>query len=236
MTAHRAMHLVSRLPVLLAAFLAAAPQHALGDDFPWLDTLDAGGNVQASGTKLIALPLDLHRLDRDDGSPSTATIAVHGWNSAGYEWIYLLKALDDAESSTWFWRWDWNGCPGTAADALSERLSQAPFTDLDRIRLIGHSYGGVLVTVSAERWQGSVPLDVHAIAAPLAGVGDRCPYQTTVNAAAQGRLPRVAHPPSTRRRLPQHAGRPTGDRATGVERHAFARDLQRPAPWAQLVG
>lgn len=178
MTAHRAMHLVSRLPVLLAAFLAAAPQHALGDDFPWLDTLDAGGNVQASGTKLIALPLDLHRLDRDDGSPSTATIAVHGWNSAGYEWIYLLKALDDAESSTWFWRWDWNGCPGTAADALSERLSQAPFTDLDRIRLIGHSYGGVLVTVSAERWQGSVPLDVHAIAAPLAGVGDRCPYQT----------------------------------------------------------
>ena len=147
MTAHRAMHLVSRLPVLLAAFLAAAPQHALGDDFPWLDTLDAGGNVQASGTKLIALPLDLHRLDRDDGSPSTATIAVHG-------------------------------CPGTAADALSERLSQAPFTDLDRIRLIGHSYGGVLVTVSAERWQGSVPLDVHAIAAPLAGVGDRCPYQT----------------------------------------------------------
>ena len=176
MTTHRPMRL--GLPVFLAAFLAATAQHSLGNDFPWLDSLDAGDGVRTSGTQLMALPMDLHRLDRDDGSPSTATIAVHGWNSAGYEWIHLLKALDDAESSTWFWRWDWDGCPGAAGDALNERLSQAPFTDLDRIRLIGHSYGGVLVTVSVERWQGSVPLEVHAIAAPLAGVGDRCPYRT----------------------------------------------------------
>ena len=61
---------------------------------------------------------------------------------------------------------------------MNERLSQAPFPDLDRVRLIGHSYGGVLVAASAERWQGSVPLEVHAIAAPLAGVGERCPYRT----------------------------------------------------------
>lgn len=176
MTAHGTMRL--GLPVFLAAFLAPAAQHALGNDFPWLDTLDAGDDVRTSGTQLMALPMDLHRLDRDEGSPSTATIAVHGWNSAGYEWIYLLKALDDVESSIWFWRWDWNGCPGTAADALNERLSQAPFTELHSIRLIGHSYGGVLVTASAERWQGSVPLEVHAIAAPLAGVGERCPYRT----------------------------------------------------------
>jgi len=177
MTGQRAMHLMSRFPVVLAALLAAATQHAFGDDFPWLDTLDAGDDVRASGARLIALPLDLHRLDRDDGSPSTATITVHGWNSAGYEWVHLLKTIDDAESSTWFWRWDWNGCPGTAAAALNERLSQAPFTELDRIRLLGHSYGGVLVAAAAERWHGSAPLEVHAIAAPLAGVGDRCPYR-----------------------------------------------------------
>lgn len=178
MTGQRAMHLMSRLPVVLAALLAAATQHAIGDDFPWLDTLDAGDDVRASGAQLIALPLDLHRLDRDDGSPSTATITVHGWSSAGYEWVHLLKTIDDAESSTWFWRWDWNGCPGAAAEALNERLSQAPFTELDRIRLIGHSYGGVLVAAAAERWQGSAPLEVHAVAAPLAGVGGRCPYRT----------------------------------------------------------
>ncbi len=178
MTGQRAMHSMSRLPVVLAALLAAATQQAFGDDFPWLDTLDASDDVRASGAQLIALPLDLHRLDRDDGSPNTATISVHGWNSAGYEWVHLLKTIDDAQSSTWFWRWDWNGCPGTAADALNERLSQAPFTELDRIRLIGHSYGGVLVAAAAGRWQGSVPLEGHAIAAPLAGVGDRCPYRT----------------------------------------------------------
>lgn len=170
------MRSMSRLGVF-AALLAVAAQ-ALADGFPWLDTLDAGDDVRASGARLIALPLNLHRLDRDDGSPTTATIAVHGWNSEGYEWIYLLTALDDAESSTWFWRWDWNGCPGAAAGALNERLAMAPFTELDRIRLVGHSYGGVLVAAAAERWQGSASLEVHAIAAPLAGVGDRCPYRT----------------------------------------------------------
>ena len=178
MTWHRPMRSICRLGVFATLLLAFAAHQALADGFPWLDTLDSGDEVRASGTRLIALPLDLHRLDRDDGSPTTATIAVHGWNSAGYEWVYLLKTLDEAESSTWFWRWDWNGCPGQAAHALNERLSTAPFTELERIRLIGHSYGGVLVAAAAERWQGTVPLEVHAIAAPLAGVGDRCPYRT----------------------------------------------------------
>jgi len=178
MTGCWATQTMCRSAIVFAALLGAVAPQALADGFPWLDTLEAGDDVRASGTRLIALPLDLHRLDRDDGSSTTATIAVHGWNSAGYEWVYLLKALDDAESSTWFWRWDWNGCPGPAADALNERLATAPFAELERIRLIGHSYGGVLVAATAERWQGSVPLEVHTIAAPLAGVGDRCPYRT----------------------------------------------------------
>lgn len=167
------------LGALLGILLVAASRCALADGFPWLDTLDARDDVRASGARLIALPLNsLHRLDRHAGQPSTATVAVHGWNSSGYEWVHLLKTLDNADSSTWFWRWDWNGCPGVAADALIERLAVAPFADLDQIRLVGHSYGGVLVAAAAARWQGSATLDVHAIAAPLAGVGERCPYRT----------------------------------------------------------
>ena len=174
----RNTHAQLALAALVALLVLCVPL-AADDSFPWLDTLDSGADVKASGAKLIALPMDLHRLDRDDGTVGKiANIAVHGWNSSGYEWIHLLKTLDDTDSSTWFWRWDWNGCPGSTADALSERLSQAPFTQVDRIRVLGHSYGGVLVAKAAERWPGSTPMEAHAIAAPLAGVGDRCPYET----------------------------------------------------------
>ena len=160
--------------ILLAALLTLS---ASADAFPWLDTLDTD-DVRATGARLIALPMDLHRLDRDDGTPTTATIAVHGWNSAGYEWVHLLKSLETDDSSIWFWRWDWNGCPGPAADALNARLAQAPFTAFERIRLVGHSYGGVLVATAAARWQGPATLEAHAVAAPLAGVGERCAYRT----------------------------------------------------------
>ena len=139
----------------LAVLLFLCVPLAADDSFPWLDMLDSGVDVKASGAKLIALPMGLHRLDRDDGTAGKiANIAVHGWNSGGYEWVHLLKTLDDTNSSTWFWRWDWNGCPGSTADALRERLSQAPFTQVDRIRVLGHSYGGVLVAKAAERWPG----------------------------------------------------------------------------------
>lgn len=158
----------------LVALLVAAP--ALGDGFPWLDTLDAGGEVRASGSRLMALPHGLHRLDRDGGE--TVTVAVHGWRSEGYEWVHLLKSLDGAETSVWFYRWDWNGCPGPAAAALVERLGEAPFRDMARVRVVGHSYGGVLAAAAAAQWPGTVELEVHAIAAPLAGVGERCEYRT----------------------------------------------------------
>ena len=163
------------LGTVLAVLLAVG---AAADGFPWLDTLDAGADVRDAGAKLIALPLGLHRLDRDDGTPTAATIAVHGWNSSGYEWVHLLKTLDAGDASIWFWRWDWNGCPGGAAEALNARLAEAPFNALQRIRVIGHSYGGVLVAVATARWQSTVPVEAHAIAAPLAGLTDRCPYRT----------------------------------------------------------
>ena len=165
-------------PVLSSLALLAF-EFAAADGFPWLDTLDAGDEVMASGTRLMELPLGLHRLDRDAAeTDATVNIAVHGWNSRGYEWVHLVKSLDGPASSIWFLRWNWDECPGAAAQALNRQLSEAPFAHAEGIRLIGHSYGGVLVATAAEQWQGAVPLEAHTIAAPLAGVGDRCPYKT----------------------------------------------------------
>ena len=81
----RNTHAQLALAALVALLVLCVPL-AADDSFPWLDTLDSGADVKASGAKLIALPMDLHRLDRDDGTVGKiANIAVHGWNSSGYE-------------------------------------------------------------------------------------------------------------------------------------------------------
>ena len=168
-----------RVGIVIVASLAFSAISVPADDgYPWLDSLRAEEDVREAGARLIALPEDLHRLDQRGDSPGRATVAAHGWNSAGYEWVHLLANLDNADTSTWFWRWDWNGCPSEPAQALIDRLAEAPFDGMERIRLIGHSYGGVLVTIAAERWRGGNTLEVHAIAAPLVGVGDRCAYRS----------------------------------------------------------
>ena len=42
---------------------------------------------------------------------------------------------------------------------------------LNRVELIGHSYGGLLVTDFLKSWDIEVPLQIHSIAAPLKGLG-----------------------------------------------------------------
>ena len=173
-TTGRAARLAAAVVALASIACAAA------DDFPWLDALDAGSGVKESGERLIALPHGLHALEPDSESAALVSVAVHGWASRGYEWVYPMQTLnvsDDENTAMWFYRWNDKGCPGPAAAALIKLLGEARFAG-KRLRLIGHSYGGVLVAMAAQLWATAEPLEVHAVAAPLAGVGSRCSYET----------------------------------------------------------
>ncbi|MBD3648408.1 MAG: alpha/beta hydrolase [Pseudomonadales bacterium] len=165
--------------VLLGVALVASCD--AGDlPYPRLHDLDAGDGVKSSGERLMDLPVGLHALEDDVTEPKIMLIGVHGYASEGYEWIYPLQTLDDNTTTTWFYRWNYNGCPGEPAEALRAAIEEnvTKFPTIETVRVIGHSYGGVLVSYLIET-DANTPLDIHAVAAPLAGmagIGQRCDY------------------------------------------------------------
>ncbi|MCB9527657.1 MAG: alpha/beta hydrolase [Myxococcales bacterium] len=103
-----------------------------------------------------------------DATTAPVLVAVHGFASEGAEWVAPLARLDAPD--TRFYRWDWLTCPAPAADALVAALTAlAAEPGVDRIRVVGHSYGGLVAALAARRYPGPDPLEVHVVAAPLAG-------------------------------------------------------------------
>lgn len=147
-----------------------------------LDQLPAGDDAKASGVRLMALPFGLHRLDTATPAPTHAIIGVHGFESEGYEWIQPLRTLGgDAETEVWFYRWDFEQCPEPMADALGQAIDGllAAEPQLASLRLMAHSYGGVVTALAASRYRGRVPLVVDIVASPLAGhpgMSRQCSY------------------------------------------------------------
>lgn len=157
------------LVTLLVSILAACKEEPA--PYPWLDELSAE-EARSSGKRLIGLAEGLHLLERDVGSAREMLIGIHGYDSRGYEWVYPLKTIDNTETATYFFRWDWNSCADTSAVALTEEigvlLQQAP--GIEVVRLVGHSYGGLLVAAIADSWPYDTPVEIHAVASPLAGM------------------------------------------------------------------
>ena len=161
----------------LLASLAYGDQ---GEEHPWLDSLDPGEGYKESGAKLIRLDFGLNPLERFNGKEKILLISVHGSQSEGYEWIYPLQTLDTEKSATFFYRWNDNKCYLSSAEKLNSYLSRAikNFPDLEKVVLIGHSYGGVLVTSMVENWNNYLPTDIHSVAGPIGSEFNRggCKY------------------------------------------------------------
>ena len=151
-----------------------------GEEHPWLDSLDPGEGYKESGAKLIRLDFGLNPLERFNGKEKILLISVHGSQSEGYEWIYPLQTLDTEKSATFFYRWNDNKCYLSSAEKLNSYLSRAinNFPDLEKVVLIGHSYGGVLVTSMVENWNNYLPTDIHSVAGPIGSEFNRggCKY------------------------------------------------------------
>ena len=140
------------------------------------------GDVFDSGKRLMSLSYGLHTLEESNSMQETLMIGVHGSNSRGYEWIYPLSSLDNSDKLVAFFRWDDSSCPGPGIQSLSQNLNDllVERPNIKKIILLGHSYGGILVTSFMQNWKENLPLEIHAIAAPLKGMGpvsSMCGYE-----------------------------------------------------------
>ena len=146
------------------------------DDYPWLTDLDSGPGVKASGLRLMNLNPGLHPLERTTAHVNKLLIGVHGFGSKGYEWIYPLQTLDDENTLTFFHRWNAFQCTNNASAemALLLRTLLATHTHVESVEIIGHSYGGLVAVSFIAHWGQEVPIQIHTVAAPLAGTGSGC--------------------------------------------------------------
>jgi len=129
-----------------------------------------GTEITDSGLQLMDNPVGMLKLmDGEQDNDSVLVIAVHGYQSQGYEWITGLKHLAKNYGSLFFFRYDWLRCPdqiGFDLAAEVENLSRQG--DYKRIIIFGHSYGGLVTTFAAAQL-GKLEADIHVIAAPLSG-------------------------------------------------------------------
>jgi hypothetical protein len=134
------------------------------------------------GVALMKLPHGVHlindRLPQPESEsasiprtspPRALSLLVHGYKSRGYEWVYAATHLA-RRGPVYLFRWDWELCPKAGAAQLSAALSElsAQYPQSD-VRALGHSYGGVILAISAAQYRGDSPLHAHLIASPLAG-------------------------------------------------------------------
>ena len=120
----------------------------------------------------------LHRLGGINEKDSTyGIIIVHGyypmgWQTKGFEWVNPLMYLAHREIPIWFFRYDWTGCPENSVEYLYYQIEMLIEKNphLDSLWIIGHSMGGLITSLFAEKWGNYFPITMHSIAAPLAGV------------------------------------------------------------------
>ena len=155
--------------VLITIFLVPLAFSEDDQDYPWLENLDAGKDFKQSGEKLSELELGLNPLERFNGKEKVLLVSVHGSRSEGYEWIYPLQTLDTENSATFFYRWDDRKCYLSSAEKLIFYIKEVlkSFPDAERVVIIGHSYGGVLVASLVEGWNHSLSTEIHSVAGPI---------------------------------------------------------------------
>jgi pimeloyl-ACP methyl ester carboxylesterase len=124
-----------------------------------------------AGELLLASDLGLHRLDSHSGDFKDVLIAVHGFASRGYEWVYPLQHLGPQYGGSFFYRWNWNTCPQEAAANFQKTLVELvkAHPSIERVTIVSHSYGGVLASTWGRLYDAERMSHVHLVASPLAG-------------------------------------------------------------------
>ena len=127
--------------------------------------------VKKLGHRLINLPFGLNTLEPSSEEAQEIFIAVHGGRSEGYEWIHPIKTIDTRQKHMYFYRWPDNVCFQDSAEKLSNQINDILNQDksITKVSLMGHSYGGILVSHVLKHWKATTPIEVHVVASPLLG-------------------------------------------------------------------
>ena len=153
------------------------------EDFPWLHTLEVGewpttfktnDDVVRTGKPFRQIPFGLHSLEEDQEANPTVLIGVHGFKARGFEWVYPLLVMDDDSIHTHYFRWDFLEKNSRARRMLLEDLSdmiEQRTAPLERVIIVAHSCGGVMVTAAINDLPNDVNFDIHTVASPLNGLG-----------------------------------------------------------------
>ena len=152
-------------------------------DFPWISTLDAGNwqeeswgdpKLRKNGSRLSKLKKGLHFLEPELNTENDVLIAIHGFASRGYEWVYPLLTMDNEDLDTYFFRWEW-GKPTERAERLFlsefEEFRSTRTESLQRVRVVAHSCGGTVIMSVVESLPSDIAFEIHAVASPLGGLG-----------------------------------------------------------------
>ena len=136
-----------------------------------LNDLSAEISVKTLGERLIDLPYGLNDLEPSADESQEIFIAVHGGSSEGYEWIHPIRKIDTKHKHMYFYRWPDNGCFQSSAEKLVNEIYNLlnQNNSFKKVILMGHSYGGILVTDVLKHWNALTPLEVHVVASPLLG-------------------------------------------------------------------
>lgn len=169
-------------PIIAIVIMTLAIPTSASNTDSWLISLNSFSDSRDEGKKLMDLSYGLNLLETKNEKEHTLLVGVHGGNSQGYEWVYPLKTMDKENILSYFFRWDDSRCAEPSAIILAKQLQELvkETPSIKKIIIIGHSYGGLLASWFAENWTSSLPIDIHAIASPLAGIkilNDVCDYK-----------------------------------------------------------
>ena len=136
-----------------------------------LSDFDKDISVEKLGKQLMAFSHGLNALESNMSNANEVLIGVHGRNSEGYEWVYPLKVLNTNNKEIYFYRWPDDGCYQAPAENLILEIEGLldTYPKIQKVTLMGHSYGGIVVSHIVENWSSETAFEAHIIASPLAG-------------------------------------------------------------------